>query len=210
MAMGYIYKAKRTKVFIGYVLAPEAEAKLNQILRAFVTLSRCGGVWAYQVRANANDKQWKYNAGGQFSVAKLPIAIFNRPIPNIETNITVCGVAYLQMAVYFLPEKLLVIDGAQIRHVPYSQLGLSRDHLEYVESTGQVFPDSVVIERRWLKINRDGSPDRRFKANYQVPVVRCGILELDVSGTGVSLLTSNPESPASFCQTLPKLTAMTR
>jgi hypothetical protein len=210
LGLGYVYKTKRTKVFIGYVLGPEAEAKLKQILRAFETLRRCSGVWAFQVQANANDKQWKYNAGGLFSVAKLPIAIFNRPIPNIETNINVCGVAYLQSAIYFLPEKLLVIDGTQIRHVPYSQLGITRTHLEYVEIQGQVFPDSMILERRWKFINRDRSPDRRFKSNYQVPVVRCGILQLDVSGSPLRLLTSDPNAPESFCQTLPKPDSMTR
>ena len=210
LALGYIYKTKRTKVFIGYELAPEAEAKLNQILRAFAVLRRSSAVWAYRVQANANDKQWKYNAGGQFSVAKLPIAIFNRPIPNIETNIDVCGVAYGQLALYFLPEKLLVIEGTQIRHVPYSHVGIGRDHLEYVEVHGHVFPDSMILEQRWRYINRDGSPDRRFKANYQVPVVRCGILNLDVAGSPVSLLTTNPNAPEVFSQTLPKLDSMTR
>jgi hypothetical protein len=209
LALGYIYKAKRTKVFIGYVLAPGAEAKLNQILRAFDTLRRCSGVWAFQVQANANDKQWKYNAGGQFSVAKLPVAIFNRPIPNIETNINVCGVAYGRLAIYFLPEKLLVIDGAQILHVPYNQLGFDRTHLEYVETQGHVFPDSVILEHRWKFINRDGSPDRRFKSNFQVPLVRCGILALNLSGMRVSLLTTDPNAPDSFCRALPKLDSMT-
>ena len=167
-------------------------------------------VWAFQVRENTNDKQWKYNAGGLFSVAKLPIAIFNRPIPNIETNITVCGVAYRQLAVYFLPEKLLVVDGTEIRHIPYGRLGITRAHLEYVETQGHVFPDSMIIERRWKFINRDGSPDRRFKSNFQVPLVRCGILNLDVSGSPVSLLTTDPNAPESFCQTLPRLDNMTR
>ena len=210
LVLGYIYKTKRTKVFIGYVLAPEAEAKLKQILDAFASLSRCGGVWAYQVQANTNDKQWKYNAGGLFSVAKLPIAIFNRPIPNIETNIDVCGVAYHQLAIYFLPEKLLVIDGTQIRHVPYSQLMFDHAHLDYVETHGHVFPDSLIVERRWKYINRDGSPDRRFKSNFQVPLVRCGILTLDVSGLPVSLLTTDPSAPDTFCQTLPKLDSIRR
>src|SRR3954464_8798675 len=102
------------------------------ILRAFAVLRRSSAVWAYRVQANANDKQWKYNAGGQFSVAKLPIAIFNRPIPNVETNIDVCGVAYGRVAIYFLPEKLLVIRGEDIHHVPYGRLSIGRDHLEYV------------------------------------------------------------------------------
>jgi hypothetical protein len=205
LAMGYVYKAKRTKVFIGYVLSPEAEVKLGRIIQAFTTLRRCGAVWAYQVQANSDEKQWKYNAGGLFSVAKLPIAIFNRPIPNIETNITVCGVAYNQLAVYFLPEKLLIINGAEIRYAPYNRLGISQDNLEYVETQGQVFPDSMILEKRWLKINRDGSPDRRFKANYQVPVVRCGILNLDLSGSPVSLLTTDPNAPETFRRNLPRL-----
>jgi hypothetical protein len=209
LVLGYIYKTKRTKVFIGYVLAPEAEMKLKQILRAFATLSRCSGVWAFQVQANTDDKQWKYNAGGLFSVAKLPVAFFNRPIPNIETNINVCGVAYRQMAIYFLPEKLLIIDGKQARHIPYSGVGITRTHLEYVETQGHVFPDSIIIEHRWKFINRDGSPDRRFKENIQVPLVRCGILKLDVSGSPVSLLTTDPNAPESFCQMLPKLDSIT-
>ena len=210
LALGYIYETKRTKVFIGYELAPEAEAKLNQILNAFAVLRCTSAVWIHRVQANSNDKQWKYNAGGQFSVAKLPIAIFNRPIPNIETNIAVCGVAYGQLALYFLPEKLLVIEGTQIRHVPYGQVGIGRDHLEYVEVDGHVFPDSMILERRWRYINRDGSPDRRFKANHQVPVVRCGILNIDVAGKPVSLLTTNPDAPEAFSQSLPKLESMMR
>jgi hypothetical protein len=209
LILGYIYRAKRTKVFIGYVVSPEAEAKLDAILRSFAALRRSSAVWAYQVRLNASDKDWKYNAGSSFSVAKLPIAIFNRPIPNIETNINVCGVAYRQTAVYFLPEKLLVIEGTDIRYVPYTQLGIQLDHLEYVETQRQVFPDSLILDHRWLRINRDGSQDRRFKMNYQVPVVRCGILTLDMAGQPMSLLTTDPTAPESFSRTLPKLNSVT-
>jgi hypothetical protein len=171
IVLGFVYKTKRSKVFVGYVLVPEAERKLKAILDAFTTLRRCNGVWGFQVQSHANKKMWKYNAGSVFSVAKLPVALFNRPIPNLETNIQVCGVTYLRMAIYFLPEKLLVIDGDRVFHVAYSRLGIARSHLEYVEAEGQVFPDSMVIDRRWKFINRDGSPDRRFNANVQLPVV---------------------------------------
>jgi hypothetical protein len=207
---GYVYKAKRTKVFVGYVLAPEAQAKLEAIRRAFDALRRCGGIWAFQVQANWNDKQWKYNAGSDFSVSKLPIAIFNRAIPNLETNIHVCGVAFNQLALYFLPEKLLVIDGQDVRYIPYGQLSFAQDSLEYVETSGQVFPDSVVLSHHWLRVNRDGSPDRRFKFNCQVPKVRCGILSIDMAGQAMRLLMTNPAAPETFRRTLPKLNGLTR
>lgn len=36
--------------------------------------------------------------------------------------------------------------------------------------------DSEVIDRKWAKTNKDGSPDRRFQQNYQIPVVKYGQL----------------------------------
>ncbi|MFZ5861937.1 MAG: hypothetical protein ACOYXR_03695 [Nitrospirota bacterium] len=36
--------------------------------------------------------------------------------------------------------------------------------------------DSRVIEHTWAKTNKDGSPDRRFKDNYQIPVTVYGAL----------------------------------
>lgn len=208
LVTGYVYKAKRTKVFVGYVLAPEAEAKLESIRRAFDALRQCGGIWAFQVQANRDDKQWKYNAGSDFSVSKLPVAIFNRAIPNLETNIHVCGVAFNRLALYFLPEKLLVIDGQDVQYIPYNRLSFGQDSLEYVETSGQVFADSVVLSKHWLRINRDGGPDRRFKVNYEVPKVRCGILSVDMGGRGMQLLMTNPSAPEAFRRTLPRLESL--
>ncbi len=208
--LGFVYKAKRTKLFVGYVLAPEAEQKLKAISDAFNKVRRCSGVWAFEVKSHADEKLWKYNAGSLISVSKLPVALFNRPIPNVETNIKVCGVAYLRTAIYFLPEKLLVVDGSRVSHVPYGELEIAHSLLDYVEAEGHVFPDSLVIERKWKFINRDGSPDRRFKANVQLPVVRCGILRLDVADIPISLLTTNPEVPKLFNQSFPRLDSAAR
>jgi len=205
VVLGFIYKTKRTKVFVGYVLDSEAEQTLKAIAGAFATLRRCNGVWAYRLRAHANEKLWKYNAGSLFSVAKLPIVLFNRPIPNIETNIRVAGLTYLSMAMYFLPEKLLVIDGTQVFHVDYHELRFSHTHLDYVETEGHVYPDSLIIYHRWKFINRDGSRDRRFKDNVELPVVRCGILGLETADYPISLMTTNTDAPEMFIRQLPVL-----
>jgi hypothetical protein len=44
--------------------------------------------------------------------------------------------------------------------------------------TDAVPPDSEVIEQTWIKANKDGSPDKRFRDNRQIPVVRYGQLTL--------------------------------
>jgi hypothetical protein len=202
---GFIYKTKRSKVFVGYTLDPAAEQRLEEIAEAISTLRACSRVWMYRVQMNEGRQHWKYNAGDTFTVSRLPVAIFNRAIPNVETNVRVNGIAYRSKAVYFLPEKILVIDGGEVKNVPYQELKIEVDDLEYVESEGQVYRDSEVIDQRWKFINRDGTRDRRFKDNYELPVVRCGILVLVTSDTEMDMMTTNPNAPRELKRRLERL-----
>jgi hypothetical protein len=45
--------------------------------------------------------------------------------------------------------------------------------------------DSPTIGHTWLKVNKDGSPDKRFRDNVQVPIVHYGTLKL-TSATGLN------------------------
>jgi hypothetical protein len=45
--------------------------------------------------------------------------------------------------------------------------------------------DAEVIGQTWKKANKDGSPDKRFVNNYQIPVVRYGSLRFS-SSTGLN------------------------
>jgi len=44
--------------------------------------------------------------------------------------------------------------------------------------------DAQVVDEAWAKSNRDGSPDRRFRDNYQIPVALYGRLTF-TSATGL-------------------------
>jgi hypothetical protein len=147
--VGFIYRTKHSKVFVGYTLDPAAAGKLEEIANALRALRRCSQVWMYQVQQGEGRLNWKYNAGDAFRVDRLPLAIFNRTIPNVETNVRVNGITFGSLAVYFLPEKILVIDGGAVRNVPYPELQVEVDCLEYVESEGRLFPDTQVIAHRW-------------------------------------------------------------
>jgi hypothetical protein len=49
---------------------------------------------------------------------------------------------------------------------------------------GSVPSDSRVVGHTWLKANKDGSPDRRFADNYQIPIAEYGLRI--TSGTGLN------------------------
>jgi hypothetical protein len=65
---------------------------------------------------------------------------------------------------------------------------------EFTE-TESVPPDSQIIRNTWAKCNKDGSPDRRFNNNYQIPVAQYGtILFSSRDGLDVRYISSNARS----------------
>ena len=62
--------------------------------------------------------------------------------------------------------------------------------------------DSKQIGSTWVKVNKDGSPDKRFKGNYEIPILRYGKLVIN-SETALSeeYIFSNAESAENFVKT---------
>ncbi len=65
--------------------------------------------------------------------------------------------------------------------------------------TDPVPSDSQIVGRTWDKCNKDGSPDRRFRDNYQIPVVNYGTLLFGSrDGLDVRYICSNPALAQEF------------
>lgn len=64
------------------------------------------------------------------------------------------------------------------------ELNLMTTSVSFTE-TSSVPRDSKVIRKTWAKVNKNGTPDKRFKNNYQIPVVQYGRIHLSTS-TGVN------------------------
>jgi hypothetical protein len=79
--------------------------------------------------------------------------------------------------VYFAGEHSFAL--LEYKDVQFS-VNATRFHEEETVPT-----DSQVVGRTWAKTNKDGSPDRRFKENYEIPVVQYGKLTLQ-SATGLN------------------------
>jgi hypothetical protein len=86
---------------------------------------------------------------------------------------------------YIYPAFMVIVDNSgkfgliDIREVECNFIAQ-----KFVEEEG-VPSDSRVIDYTWAKVNKDGSPDRRFKDNYQLPVCLYGNIELR-SSTGLN------------------------
>src|SRR5262249_39716837 len=59
--------------------------------------------------------------------------------------------------------------------------------------------DSQIVGRTWAKCNKDGTPDRRFRDNYEIPIAYYGTLLFSTpDGLDVRYICSNPRSVGDF------------
>lgn len=100
---------------------------------------------------------------------------------------------------YFYPYFVVMITSP----VKFAIIGI--DELEFYSSyvrfteTGSVPKDSQIIDHTWAKVNKNGSRDKRFKGNYQIPVVKYGKLHLQtLTGLNEEYQFSNYEYANNF------------
>jgi len=75
---------------------------------------------------------------------------------------------------FFYPAFILYFTSKdQFALLEYAQVELSYRPTKFIEEEA-VPTDSRTVGQTWAKANKDGSPDRRFKGNYQIPVVEYG------------------------------------
>ncbi len=205
--LGYLHESKR-EVFVGYVLDDGARRRLQLAHQLLKTLHRCGRIWSFEVHRSlftSISNSLKYNAGDSFSVSRLPLLVFRRSLPNLQTNIKAPGFTTQGAAVYFLPDKIMVFANSRTYGIHYPEAKVIKDNFVFVEQNGQTYHDSVILDYRWKYINKDGSRDRRFKNNFQLPQVKCGIITLVLGQFSFDLLVSNPYLPSQFFDEYQKL-----
>lgn len=104
---------------------------------------------------------------------------------------------------FFFPTFLLLYKGSQEFGIfDLKEINIAMKLTGYVEEEG-VPGDTEIIQHTWMKANKNGSPDKRFKDNYQIPVVKYGDLTL-TSETGLeeSFMFSNFDAFTEFSKTI--------
>lgn len=80
------------------------------------------------------------------------------------------------------------------------EVAVASETINFIENE-RVPEDSSVVGQTWAKVNKDGSPDRRFTDNYQIPICQYGRIKF-TSPTGLAeeYQFSNARSAMSFGQ----------
>ena len=78
--------------------------------------------------------------------------------------------------IYIYPTLLIIVNSnKEFALLDYKDIQLDYNHTQFIEE--EKFPsDSKQIGTTWVKVNKDGSRDKRFSNNYQIPIALYGQL----------------------------------
>ena len=169
-----------------------------QMRDQFARLSECTSIWDVKSQRSTDrvrERTWaSTNVSREqvgFSLSSCDLIQWEQKIPHIQN---VHG-----GDLYLYPGFILYRSArTAFSVIDYHDVNLTCVPVRFAENEA-VPSDGRIIDQTWAKVNRDGSRDRRFANNYQIPIVAYGSLSLK-SDTGLweQFLISNPERLLAF------------
>lgn len=103
--------------------------------------------------------------------------------------------------IYFYPAfAIYFVTAENFAVLEYAELDLEFSATRFIEEEG-VPEDAKVVGHAWAKANKDGSADKRFNDNYQIPVAVYGkLIFQSTTGMNEEYMVSNVDATESFSQ----------
>lgn len=107
---------------------------------------------------------------------------------------------------FIYPAFVLLIDNqGEITLVDLKELKFNFYQQRFQESQETIPPDSKIIDNTWYKVNKDGSRDMRYAANFQIPIVKYGAFTfISANGLNETYNISNFELAENFANEFKK------
>lgn len=161
--------AIRKSIALLYDLEPEAKNAFAQLHDAFEKLGAAERVWHIEAQGDAEDP--RYQAGATQIVRRQRIIPKLGLPPFLQCNLDTPVLPVGRQELYFLPDLILVRDASTFGAIGYHDLKLEIRASQFIEEN-DLPAEAEVVEYTWKYVNKKGTPDKRFKDNRQLPVVR--------------------------------------
>lgn len=199
--------AARRTVVVFYDVNDGHATRFEQLLQGFEEFSRCAARWSVAAQGSITTTyQYKVNAGASHLLNRQQAKVDLSGPAILKTNIAVPSIQHVGRTVYFLPDRVLINERRSFTELSYPALHSTASATNFIES-GTVPRDAQLVRTTWKYVNKKGGPDRRFKDNRQLPVLRYGELDLS-SAAGFHALwqSSSPEAARALAAALHQMT----
>jgi hypothetical protein len=177
---------------------PEIEQEYLNVVECFKRLCTSHKIWDV-VSAHSQDRVAARSSASTL-VSKREVKFGVSSIPDIKSKYEPLWLRNANGAdLYFYPNFIVMYSSSKrFAVIGFDELSFSHSYARFTE-TGIVPKDSKVIDWTWTKVNKNGTPDKRFKDNRQIPVVKYGEITLKTdTGLHEEYEFSNYEYTADF------------
>lgn len=176
----------------------EISEKYKNLFCAFKQLILSNRIWDV-TNSHYQDRVMSRSSASKI-VKKREVRFAVRSLPDIKSNFEAL---YFQNSngadLYFYPGFIVMYSSeTNFALIGIEEVDFTHGFVRFTEMES-VPGDSRIIDQTWLKVNKNGSPDRRFKGNYQIPIVKYGEIRLQTpTGLNEEYQISNYEFTAQF------------
>lgn len=200
----WFWDRSRKDVHFAYNITGKGESAFRQMNNALNQLEGCGQTLLLAGRRLFEDTRY---TGGTDTLPDLKLIEFTKDKPPLlDLDFDVWHLRAFNRDFFFMPDHILVYDGAEIGGLSYGNLNLATNkEVTQVRGEATCTSDAKVVGTTYRFVNNDGSPDRRFNNNIEIPLIEYGVL--DFSGQGLNLTLFVSDQTRAF-QTPSELTAI--
>jgi len=172
----------------------------RRMLEAFDKLSMSNRSWALQTSQQIDHV--KARSVARVVVSRRALTIGRRSDPLVNTNDLplAIGIQNGQATAFFYPGFILVVSAgkADFALIDITELEIAYSRTEFTE-TEAIPSDATMARKVWAKSNKNGTRDKRFKDNRELPVMIYGEINLkSPGGMGEALMFSRDDAPREF------------
>ncbi|CCH01973.1 hypothetical protein FAES_3972 [Fibrella aestuarina BUZ 2] len=162
----------------------ELKERYQKLVDSFIQLTGCAKIWDV-TGAHHQDRKTTRSSASRL-VEKREVRFSLKSLPEVKLGFdALCFQNANGADLYIYPSFVIMYSSkTNFAVIGLDELSLSQSYVRFVERDA-IPRDTKIIDKTWAKVNKNGSPDKRFKGNHQIPVVRYGELILNTT-TGLN------------------------
>lgn len=155
----------------------EIKRKFEQVYESFTKLTASRKIWDITSARHQDRVAMRSSAG--IIVSRREVHFSLKSIPYIKSYYQALYMKNANGAdIYIYPAFIVMYTNENsFAIIGINELNFHQTYTRFTE-TSTVPSDTKIISKTWAKVNKNGTPDKRFKSNYQIPVVRYGNIRL--------------------------------
>ncbi|WP_068942877.1 DUF4236 domain-containing protein [Chryseobacterium timonianum] len=155
----------------------EIKRKFEKVYESFSKLTTSHKIWDI-TSAHFQDRVATRSSAGTI-VSRRQVNFALKAVPYIKSDYQALYMKNANGAdIYIYPTFIVMYNNENnFAIIGVHELNLHQTYTRFTE-TETVPRDSKIIGQTWAKVNKNGTRDKRFKSNYQIPIVRYGNIRL--------------------------------